>query len=206
MKHLVALVDALAYPVLFGGIVWWFRKQIGDLLAAVPSLFSRVSKIGPVELRQPLPPPGIAGGREDAHAVAVALPPAPELEPFEAHIREALQQIPAPARQEHLVRALAGFARGTIANQIFGTQFGVLRMLAANGPLPEAALNGLYQEHVRRATASGQTPLVFEAWINFLIGWGLVARDAAGRFVITDAGAAFLQFANTTGLTEAKAF
>lgn len=90
--------------------------------------------------------------------------------------------------------------------QIFGTQLAILRTLAASGPLPEAALNGLYQEHVRRATAAATMPLPFLAWVNFLVDRGLIVMDDQGCYAITDAGTALLQFANTAGFTDAKQF
>jgi hypothetical protein len=216
MKHFFDFLGNAAMPAALFGIAWLFRRQLAAAIAAIPNLAGRVSKIGPLELQQQqaVVTAAIAEAHGDileAHgevgapaAAAAALPPLPDIEPYEARIRELLQNV--ANREDHLVRELAVIARGMTGQQIFGTQLAVLRTLDTSGALPEVALNGLYQEHVRRATAAGFPPLSFLAWIGFLVDRRLVIMDNQGRYAITVMGRAFLQFANNTGLTEAKPF
>jgi hypothetical protein len=41
---IAALAGAVAWPVLFGGIVFAFRKEVRSALAKVPTLFERIRK------------------------------------------------------------------------------------------------------------------------------------------------------------------
>jgi hypothetical protein len=199
------------------GIAWMFRVEIKAALATVPSLAGRVSKIGGLfELQQQqATTDAIAELRGvELHAVAgevtvaaPALPPAPDLEPFEVRVREVMQTVAPANRQHELVRAVAGLLRDLTLYQIFGTQLGALRTLSVSGPLPEAALNNLHQEHATRATATSLAPFSFIAWMAFLLQRGLVVQDQQGRYVVTDAGRATLQAAvNAGGVPEARAF
>lgn len=216
MKHFLDFLGAASWPAALFGIAWMFRVEIKAALATRPSIAGRVSKIGILELQQQQATTnaiaelrGVEAHADASHAApaAPALPPAPDLQPFEDRVREVIQTVPPANRQDELVRAVAGLLRDLSLYQIFGSQLGVLRTLAASGPLPEAALNGLHQEHVTRATAASQTPFSFPAWMAFLLQRGLVVQDQEGRYVITDAGRSLLQSAVAAGgVPEARPF
>ena len=201
-------LGSAAFPAALVYIVLLFRPQIRDALSTVPHLAGRVSRIGPLELQQGGAVAAAAiEARAETGALATpvaALPPMRDLEPFEVNVRETVSR--SPNREADLVQTVAMLVRASLTQHIFGTQLAALRALAASGPLPEAALNGLYQEHVRRATAASSPPLSFLAWVGFLVDRGLAVMDEQGRYVATPTGVALLQFANNAGLSEAKPF
>jgi hypothetical protein len=216
MKHFVALVEALAWPVLIGGIVWAFYEELRQALRMMPELSKRLSKAGPVEFQQTASV-SLDDKRKQIDAAGISnvapMTPDPDIAPYENDLRRALTDnnvINAPDIKDRLIRAVA--YGGRIAEfegtrwMIFGTQFAALKAMKERGPLTATDLQSFYVEHVTRMKNSGLTYGDILAWLGFLTNSGLVQHDPDGRYSITEKGERFLKYGQSVGLTEAKAY
>lgn len=92
----------------------------------------------------------------------------------------------------------ANFER--ISRIILGTQISALRHLSTSGGLGVNELEKIYSSHVERAT---ENKIDFVAWIGFLQGNELMKFEEL-KYVITDIGRLYLDFAQANGINEAR--
>lgn len=92
----------------------------------------------------------------------------------------------------------ANFER--ISRIILGTQISALRHLSTSGGLGVNELEKIYSSHVERAT---ENKIDFVAWIGFLQGNELMKFEEL-KYVITDIGRLYIDFAQANGINEAR--
>jgi hypothetical protein len=176
MELLLALVDllkALAWPVLVGGFLWYFRQE-------VKTLFDRLKKLG------------AAGAEFDDAKQSVMLPKldidnlrefpnlgrTPFMGDLEKVLLSHLTLVNAPDQIPLLVRNLAQcrleltFER--IHSAIFNSQIEGLRKLEEAGGKVKKAEAETFFENVKSAYPDFYETLSFEQWASFLIRSDLI--------------------------------
>lgn len=213
-KGLIDLVEAIAWPALFGGLAIGFRTPIKSFLGSFQSIAGRIKKAGPLEFES-IGDQARAAGQvkpKEEEGKVLKTETDPSLRPWIENINEQIRRnnLNVSDLQEQLVQSLAWNLRhnefNNTAKLIFGTQVAALKEISNSGGLSAEALQTIHAEHSERVIARGDIPLDFLKWIGFLRDRRLVVMDERGRYQIAPLGVAFLQYAASEQLTEARLF
>jgi hypothetical protein len=190
------------WPLMIAGIALIFRRDIKGITNGLLSMSSRVTRLGPLELRaqeQAQTTPLSAGEQMfDPRSIDV-LDNDISLKPFYDHFAELLatSSINNQERYARAVRAWAFTIRARvfdeIAATIFETQIAALRKLALK-PTDRRGLRYIHEDYERRAVADGVEPngvADFDMWVQYPIKQELIEKER-GRYSITELGRAFL--------------
>ena len=197
----VALVIAILFVARFRGAIDDFLKRVvegnilGQAFKAVP----------------PLQQTGSLGATEDRLAIAAEAAP----QPSGAQAQQAQEQLPAELAGDPLAPAAVAYVRSNPAQtvieykrvlfaynaerlftRIYGTQIALLEFLASrpDAPVPLALLTQFHDEHQKKV---GSTEYQLRDYVNFLVGFGVVAVSGQGNayeYKVTQHGVEFLSY------------
>jgi hypothetical protein len=189
------LAKALAWPVVVGGGLWYFRETI---IANLP----RVTRVGPVTLDPPPPQilPVIADSTSNEAIKRVEALVPPELLAEARKLIEA--SVPRNAQGEkiaevqYLTTLAATITLVALFEKAYGTIWGSqLQLLQSLNSSPQSVERSkTFYERAAQDSPAAYQHYSFEQWIGFLIESVLITKSNDGQFAITLRGRGFLRF------------
>ena len=204
---IIELAKALAWPVVVGGGLWYFRETI---IANLP----RVTRVGPVTLDPPPPQnlPVIADSTSNEAIKRVEALVPPELLAEARKLIEA--SVPRNAQGEkiaevqYLTTLTATITLVALFEKAYGTIWGSqLQLLQSLNSSPQSVERSkTFYERAAQDSPAAYQHYSFEQWIGFLIESVLITKSNDGQFAITLRGRGFLRFVVDSGYSFARPF
>ena len=208
MQSIVALIGALAWPVLIGWALWYFRADIRALFPRIRQFGMSGVSVDPLPQQPQAVTPPEAPSSQGIFSEFIAseiLKPATET---------IVQTIPSSvpntdaARRDFFLHAAAtlnvllAFERTYRA--IFGSQIALLKTINEQMSLSVNNARILYDSTARSFPEPyTQAEITFDKWLGFLIGTGLVTREG-DKLQLTPFGRGFLRYMVEYRLSENK--
>jgi hypothetical protein len=219
--QIVTLLNGLAWPIIVGGALWWFRGPITTVMSA------RQIKLGPQGLELNILSQQLSEGQKtdqglvpksspevSAEQSPVAKLYAPAYHDLMEETRQKFERdIPAYLarfggnKEEALKRAAIDYQAAVYLERasryIFGSQIDVLNFLAANGGRsPKDQLLQFYNSATVVYPAL-YTAFSFDQWLAFLTHWNLITVEGE-NVISTAAGKAIVPYMYNWGYLAAR--
>jgi hypothetical protein len=226
VAEIVKLIVGIAWPILFGGVLYWYFTPFSNLLSGVTnlltSMLNRSLKVGTLELSGPLQQTATAGasasqqGLQPAGTEVESAPGPGIAKHFGVHLEEYVSDvekgldaaIPQLMRQYNFskddaikyaaVDHAAALRLERVSRIIFGSQIDAINLLISyGGRIQSEALRSIYNNTAPNFPTV-YTNYSFEQWLAYLINSGLVRIDGSD-VVATPAGKAIVPYMQRWG-------